>query len=130
MNGAAVNFKLAPAYTCYMALKSKNSQLLLPSLCDHVSDTIRVCLFAYVSMSVCGFVCVSVGLYVCLWVCMCVCVAVYNYVCLRYHQGLFVCLCLYVCLWVCMCVCVVVCKYVCSLFVKLIIFNTIKSINY
>lgn len=72
-----------------------------------------VCLYVYVSVSLCKCLCVSV--YLCLYVCVCVsvcecvCVCAYECVCVSLCVCVCVSLCMYVCLSVCACVHVRVC---------------------
>ena len=78
---------------------------------------VYVCMCVYVYMCICMFICmyVSVCMFVCMTVCMYVCMCVCMYLCM------YVCVyaCVYVwiyvgmCMYVCMCVCVYVCMCVC-----------------
>ena len=72
-------------------------------------------------LSICMFVCISVGTHMCLHVvCLCVCVCVrvvcecdcvgaWVYMCVNMHSlflNIYMCVCMYVCVCVCVCLCV------------------------
>ena len=78
--------------------------------CVSVSVCAHVCLYVFVSLSVCPCVCL-----LCLCMCVCVCLCVHVSVSLCVHMCVSMCLCLSVCPCVCLlCLCVSVCVCVCT----------------
>jgi hypothetical protein len=64
------------------------------------------CMYVYICIRLCMYMCVRTGMYVCMCmyvpVCMYVCVCTFRYVCMYVCMNVSMYVCIYVCIYVCM----------------------------